>query len=250
MEPAADMGGSSDHRKKFSLKRWVKKAWAKQRRNTEERHLKRKQQHREVKKAKPEDSTAESGLVERFNRLPTVLDNNNVQHAAASTEAATWDVDELHDNQEQDEAPLRKKSIAPLRIGVPYTDAITIENPILNNPDMGDHRGATVDRPTAADNAASVKAVCERFRRKNSKAAVPSRLDLFNQINKLPHDPREFLRTVEQRKPYSSNHPSSMRARHFDPQFTGPIAAVLARSAVMNVDDSSSDEGSSNDEWK
>ncbi|KAH9070078.1 hypothetical protein Ae201684P_002448 [Aphanomyces euteiches] len=119
--PMAD-AADGKRRKKFSLKRWVKKLVAKRRRALEETQLKRKQRKDLKKKAKSSDDRSMDGLVERFNQLPISIpskcDNNQDDDSAI----------------EPTIAPSRKESVA-LRIGVPYTEAITIKNPIFEGLD-------------------------------------------------------------------------------------------------------------------
>ncbi|CAK4139867.1 unnamed protein product [Aphanomyces euteiches] len=220
--PMAD-AADGKRRKKFSLKRWVKKLVAKRRRALEETQLKRKQRKDLKKKAKSSDDRSMDGLVERFNQLPISIpskcDNNQDDDSAI----------------EPTIAPSRKESVA-LRIGVPYTEAITIKNPIFEGLD---------DEPNQSQRKTPL---LRAEAPEDTSRGGNVRFDLFSQINKLPENPMDFLREPKKNRALKPRLIHALTKPQ--PQFTGPIAQVLAQAALALDGDDSSDEDSSDDEWQ
>ncbi|KAG9402360.1 hypothetical protein AC1031_006977 [Aphanomyces cochlioides] len=224
--PIAD-AADGKRRKKFSLRRWVKKLVAKRRRALEETQLKRKQRKDLKKKAKSGDNRSMDGLVERFNQLPISIPSKCDNNAS--------------NNQDDDSAieptiaPPRKESVA-LPIGVPYTEALTIKNPIFEGLD---------DEPNQSQRKTPIL-LAEAPEDASRGGNV--RFDLFSQINKLPENPMDFLREAKKNRALEPRLIHALTKPQ--PQFTGPIAQVLAQAALALDGDDSSDEDSCDDEWQ
>ncbi|KAF0686726.1 Aste57867_21474 [Aphanomyces stellatus] len=232
-EGAAAMSEERGRRKKFSLKRWLKKVLGKHRRSAEEKQVRRKQR-KDLKKAKHDDPT--DALADRLDRLPPWTDLKRDNQAP--------DVGMMDDEDNQDEP---ERASAAFHVGVPYTGAITIDNPLLE------------DHPPAHE--ALTKSVA--FRKMDpltpetpsSDAPVVygrSREDLCSQIKMLPQNPVDFLHEIKMRQRSRAHYSQGPRApiKRKEPQFTGPIALVLARSAAMLPDSDDESDESSDGEWE
>ncbi|RLO00472.1 hypothetical protein DYB28_002572 [Aphanomyces astaci] len=123
--------------KKFSIKRWVKKTWAKQkqqRRAADANQLKRTQRQEGTKKW-DEKAIGGSGPEVADRSHPLRNDNNN------HDEGTSMHDDDLNPHDNQMDVVQRQISHAG-----PYTESITIENPLCTNKTSQPSR----DNPSAA----------------------------------------------------------------------------------------------------
>ncbi|RHY42204.1 hypothetical protein DYB38_002302 [Aphanomyces astaci] len=126
--------------KKFSIKRWVKKTWAKQKQQQQQRRaadanqLNRTQRQEGTKKS-DEEAIGGSGPEVADRSHPLRKDNNN------HDEGTSMHDDDLNPHDNQMDVVQRQISHAG-----PYTESITIENPLCTNKTSQPSR----DKPSAA----------------------------------------------------------------------------------------------------